>query len=226
MAARPAPVLVASARPRTPGRATRCPIRIGVPRETRTLERRVAASPESVGKLRELGLSIVVERGAGVSAGIDDASFEAAGATLGTREEALACEVVLKVRPPSPDEIAAMSERALSISLVQPERHAELTALFAAKKISALALERIPRVTRAQKMDVLSSMANLAGYRAVIEAAEHYEGFFGRLVTAAGSTPPARVLIIGAGVAGLAAIGAARALGADVRAFDTRSAAR
>jgi NAD(P) transhydrogenase subunit alpha len=199
---------------------------IGVPKETRPLERRVAASPESVKKLRDLGLAILVERGAGLEAGIDDAAFEAAGATLGTREDALGCEVVLKVRPPTEDEIAAMKSGALSISLVQPERHPELPALFAAKKITALALERIPRVTRAQKMDVLSSMANLAGYRAVIEAAEHYQGFFGRLVTAAGSTPPARVLIIGAGVAGLAAIGAARALGADVRAFDTRSAAR
>ncbi len=167
-----------------------------------------------------------MERGAGVSSGLGDASFESAGATLGTHEEALGCEVVLKVRPPTEDEIAAMRDGALSISLVQPERHPELPALFAKKKITALALERIPRVTRAQKMDVLSSMANLAGYRAVLEAAEHYQGFFGRLVTAAGSTPPARVLIIGAGVAGLAAIGAARALGADVRAFDTRSAAR
>jgi H+-translocating NAD(P) transhydrogenase subunit alpha len=199
---------------------------IGVPKETRPLERRVAASPESVKKLRDLGVSIVVERGAGALAGVDDPAFESAGATLGTREEALACAVVLKVRAPTAEEIALMSSGALSISLIQPERHPELPALFAARKISALALERIPRVTRAQKMDVLSSMANLAGYRAVIEAAEHYQGFFGRLVTAAGSTPPARVLIIGAGVAGLAAIGAARALGADVRAFDTRSAAR
>jgi NAD(P) transhydrogenase subunit alpha len=199
---------------------------IGVPKETRPLERRVAASPESIKKLHELGLAIVVERGAGIHAGIDDASFEAAGAKLGTRDEALACSVVIKVRPPTPEEVEAMTPGALSISLVQPERHAELPDLFAKKKITALALERIPRVTRAQKMDVLSSMANLAGYRAVIEAAEHYQGFFGRLVTAAGSTPPARVLIIGAGVAGLAAIGAARALGAEVRAFDTRSAAR
>ncbi|WP_205627143.1 Re/Si-specific NAD(P)(+) transhydrogenase subunit alpha [Sandaracinus amylolyticus] len=204
-----------------------CAIRIGIPRETRDRERRIAATPESVVKLRELGFDVLVERGAGREAGHDDEAYVAAGATLGDTREALGeSDVVLKVRPPTDEEARALREGAVLISLVQPERHPDLVATLAARKVSALALERVPRVTRAQKMDVLSSQANLAGYRAVVEAAAHYQGFFGPQVTAAGTTRPARVLVIGAGVAGLAAIGAARALGAEVRAFDTRAAAR
>jgi NAD(P) transhydrogenase subunit alpha len=130
------------------------------------------------------------------------------------------------VRPPTPAEAQRAREGATLISLLQPERNPELPPVLQALKLSAVALERIPRVTRAQKMDVLSSMANLAGYRAVIEAAQQYQGFFGPQITAAGATPPARVLIIGAGVAGLAAIATAKALGAEVRAFDVRAAAR
>jgi len=201
-------------------------MRIGVPRETLPLERRVAATPESVKKLVEDGLEVVIERGAGIASGIDDASYEKAGGTLVARAEVLAADVVIRVRPPTKDDIAALKAGAIHVSHVHPERHPELPELFAKQKVTALALERIPRVTRAQKMDVLSSMANLAGYRAIVEAAECYQGFFGKQVTAAGSTPPARVLVIGAGVAGLAAVGAARALGAEVRAFDTRAAAR
>ncbi len=124
------------------------------------------------------------------------------------------------------DEISLLKEGAVLVSLLQPERTPELLPALNARKISAVALERVPRITRAQKMDVLSSMANLAGYRAVVEAAASFSGFFGPQVTAAGSTPPAKVLVIGAGVAGLAALAAARALGAEVRAFDTRAAAR
>ncbi|UJR83514.1 Hypothetical protein I5071_55820 [Sandaracinus amylolyticus] len=170
---------------------------------------------------------MIVERGAGREAGHEDDAYVAAGATLGDTQTVLGeSDVVLKVRPPTDDEARALREGALLISLVQPERHPDLVATLAARKVSALALERVPRVTRAQKMDVLSSQANLAGYRAVVEAAAHYQGFFGPMVTAAGTTRPARVLVIGAGVAGLAAIGAARALGAEVRAFDTRAAAR
>ena len=186
----------------------------------------MAATPESVKKLVELGLELVVERGAGLGSGIGDASYEQAGATIVDRAAALGADVVIRVRPPTKDDIAAMKAGAISVSHVHPERHPELPELFAKQKVTALALERVPRVTRAQKMDVLSSMANLAGYRAIVEAAERYQGFFGKQVTAAGSTPPARVLVIGAGVAGLAAVGAARALGAEVRAFDTRAAAR
>ncbi len=133
---------------------------------------------------------------------------------------------MLKVRPPSDAEAQTLKEGSTLISLLQPERNPSLPAILNARKVSTVALERIPRITRAQSMDVLSSMANLAGYRAVVEAAAHYQGFFGPQITAAGATPPARVLVIGAGVAGLAAIAAARALGAEVRAFDTRAAAR
>lgn len=201
-------------------------IRLGVPRETFPGERRVAATPDTVKKLLEQGFEVLVERGAGERAGYDDAMFTQAGAQLGDRAEALGAHVVLKVRPPSVAEAEAVSPSATVISLLYPQSNEPALAALEKKKASALALERIPRITRAQKMDVLSSMANLVGYRAVVEAAAAYPGFFAPQVTAAGTTPPARVLIIGAGVAGLAAVGAARALGAEVRAFDTRSAAR
>ena len=177
-------------------------------------------------KLRDLGFELVIERGAGVATGIPDEAYAAAGATLGTRAEAWAADLVTKVRPPSADEILLLREGATLAALQQPERNPDLTGLLSRRKVTALALERIPRVTRAQKMDVLSSMANLAGYRAIIEAVTAFHGFFGPQVTAAGAVPPARVLVIGAGVAGLAAIAAAHALGAEVRAFDTRAAAR
>ncbi|MBL8918567.1 MAG: Re/Si-specific NAD(P)(+) transhydrogenase subunit alpha [Myxococcaceae bacterium] len=197
---------------------------IGVPKETLPGERRVAATPESVKKLSQRGLSLHVEKGAGLEAGYSDAAYAEAGATV--VDSVWQCETLFKVRPPSLDEVAKTKDGALIVSLMQPERNPALVDALKAKKLTALALERIPRVTRAQKMDVLSSQANLSGYRAVVEAAAHLQGFMGPQVTAAGSTPPAKVLIIGAGVAGLAAVGAARALGAEVRAFDTRAAAR
>lgn len=203
-------------------------MRIGVPTETLRAERRVAVTPESLKKLLALGFEVQVQRGAGVQAGISDEEFQSAGATL--TEDAAAtlgtADVVLKVRPPTEAEVGLLREGTVLLSLLQPERNPELPKWLAAQKVTALALERIPRVTRAQKMDVLSSQANLSGYRAVLEAATQLQSFFGPQVTAAGSMPPARVLVIGAGVAGLAAIGAARALGAEVRAFDTRAAAR
>jgi len=203
-------------------------MRIGVPREVEPGERRVAATPESLRKLRELGFEVQVERGAGSGAGIADEAYAETGATLAESAEALwsASDIIVKVRPPTPDEVTRARPGATLISLLQPERYPTLPPVLQSLKLSAIALERIPRVTRAQKMDVLSSMANLAGYRAVIEAAQHYQGFFAQQITAAGATPPARVLVIGAGVAGLAAIATAKALGAEVRAFDTRSAAR
>jgi len=203
-------------------------MRVGVPKESADNERRVAATPESVKKLVGLGFEVAIESSAGIAAGITDEAYEREGATIVASREALfgSSDVLVKVRPPSLDEISLMREGTLLVSLLYPERNAALVPALEAQKVDALALERIPRVTRAQKMDVLSSMANLAGYRAVLEAAAVYQGFFGKQVTAAGSAPPAKVLIIGAGVAGLAAIGAARALGAEVRAFDTRSAAR
>lgn len=202
-------------------------VRVGVPTESAAGERRVAATPESVKKLVALGFALTVERGAGTASGIDDSAFEAAGASLGDAAAVwTASDVVIKVRPPSPKEIAELREGALLVSLLQPERDPAIVERLAARKASVIALERIPRITRAQKMDVLSSMANLSGYRAVIEATQHFQRTFGAQVTAAGTIPPARVLVIGAGVAGLAAVAAARALGAEVRAFDTRPATK
>jgi NAD(P) transhydrogenase subunit alpha len=202
-------------------------MRLGVPKEIYAGERRVAATPESVKKLRGMGLDVVIERTAGTGSGFTDEAYEAAGATLVDAQAVWGeSDVVIKVRAPSHPEIAKLKEGAMLIALLQPERDEELPILLAKRRASAIALERIPRVTRAQKMDVLSSMANLAGYRAVLEAAHHYQGFFGPQVTAAGTMPPARVLVIGAGVAGLASIAAARALGAEVRAFDTRKATK
>ncbi|MDQ3035024.1 MAG: NAD(P)(+) transhydrogenase (Re/Si-specific) subunit alpha, partial [Myxococcota bacterium] len=195
---------------RSPPRGGRCVIRIGVPKEARPGEKRVAATPESTSKLREMGLEIAVERGAGRDAGYADEAYVEAGATLVEDAETIfaTSDLVLKVRPPTEREASTLRDGTILVSLLQPERHEELPKILAERRVSAIALERIPRITRAQKMDVLSSQANLAGYRAVVEAAAHFEGFFGPQVTAAGATRPARVLVIGAGVAGLAAIGA------------------
>ncbi len=202
-------------------------VRIGIPKESAAGERRVAATPDSVTKLVAAGFSVTVERGAGEASSLGDAAYEAAGATLGAAEVVWSSsDIVAKVRPPSHAEVAKLSEGTLLVSLLQPERDAELPELLAKRKASSIALERIPRISRAQKMDVLSSMANLAGYRAVIEAAQYFQRTFSAQVTAAGTIPPARVLVIGAGVAGLAAVAAARALGAEVRAFDTRPATK
>jgi H+-translocating NAD(P) transhydrogenase subunit alpha len=198
---------------------------LSIPRETLPGERRVAATPESVKKLKGRGLSVRVERGAGAGAGLSDEAYAAAGAEVVDSVWADS-ELLVKVRPPTLEECARLREGAVLVSLVHPERQPGLREALAARQATVLALEKVPRITRAQKMDVLSSMANLSGYRAVVEAAAHLQGFFGPQVTAAGSSPPAKVLIIGAGVAGLAALGAARALGAEVRAFDTRAAAR
>ncbi len=198
---------------------------IGVPKETLPNEKRVAATPESIKKLTARGLAVRIEKGAGLAAGYSDESYVAAGATL--VDDAFGdVQAVYKIRPPTLAEAGKLAQNALLVSLIQSERNPGLLDALKARKATVLALEKVPRVTRAQKMDVLSSMGNLSGYRAVMEAVQNFQGFFGPQVTAAGSTPPAKVLIIGAGVAGLAAIGAARALGAEVRAFDTRAAAR
>jgi NAD(P) transhydrogenase subunit alpha len=187
----------------------------------------VAASPASVKKLIKRGFSVVIESGAGTAARFSDAEYEAAGAELDpTGDAAWGADVVLKVRAPQlgedSSELERLREGALLVSLVFPAQNQALLEALAARNISCLALDQVPRISRAQKMDVLSSMANIAGYRAVIEAAQHYGGFFAGQMTAAGRTPPAQVLVIGAGVAGLAAIAAARGLGAEVRAFDVR----
>ena len=204
----------------------RCVIRLGVVRESHERERRVAIAPPSVKKLLTLGLEVAVERGAGESSGFADADYEAEGAVLVDGDDAWAAELVVKVRPPSLEEAERLKEGASLVAMIHPSDNEALLARLAEKGCSVLALDKVPRITRAQSMDILSSMANLAGYRAVVEAATVYQGFFAPQVTAAGTQPPARVLVIGAGVAGLAAIAAARGLGAEVRAFDTRLAAR
>jgi H+-translocating NAD(P) transhydrogenase subunit alpha len=194
---------------------------LGVVKETRGEERRVGVVPESVAKLAKLGFDVVVERGAGATAGYGDEAYEAVGARIGT-EAAWDADVVVKVRPPEREETARLKKDAVLVSLLFPQRNEDLVQALAERGVTAVALDKIPRISRAQKMDVLSSMANIAGYRAVLEAATAYEGFFNAAVTAAGTLPPAKVLVIGAGVAGLQAIAAARALGGEVRGFDVR----
>jgi NAD(P) transhydrogenase subunit alpha len=207
-------------------------MKIGIPKEVYPGENRVAATPKTVEKLRKQGFEVAVEKGAGASAFFPDADYEAAGATLAAAREIWSeCDIVAKVRPPQEHptlghEVDATREGQVVISTVFPGQNEALVKRVAGRKATLLALDCIPRITRAQRMDVLSSMANIAGYRAVVEASNQFGSFFTGQHTAAGSVPPATVLIIGAGVAGLAALGAARGLGAIVRAFDTRAAVR
>jgi NAD(P) transhydrogenase subunit alpha len=200
-------------------------MRIGIPKENFPAERRVAATPDSVKKLQKLGFEVAIERGAGIAACFPDASYEAVGAHV-VDDPYAGVQVVLKVRQPTLEEVARIPEGATLISFLWPAREQELAAALAARKITALGMDQVPRISRAQKMDALSSMANIAGYRAVILAAQHFGSFFTGQMTAAGKVAPAKVLVIGAGVAGLAALGAAKGLGAVVRAFDTRAAVR
>jgi H+-translocating NAD(P) transhydrogenase subunit alpha len=195
---------------------------IGVPREGRLGETRVAATPKTVGQLIALGYGVVVEEGAGVSSAFTDVAYREAGATTGTAIDAWTADIVLHVNPPSDDHIARMHPGATLVSLMSPALQPELVDKLAAAGITALAMDMVPRISRAQSLDVLSSMANIAGYRAVIEAANVFGRFFTGQITAAGKMPPAKVLVAGAGVAGLAAIGAAGSLGAIVRATDPR----
>ena len=192
---------------------------IGVPAESTAGETRVAATPATVGRLTELGYHVVVEPGAGESSRFSDAAYEEAGARLG---DPWSASIVLKVNAPSGEEIGRLRDGATLIALIGPALHPELVEELARRPITVLAMDAVPRISRAQSLDVLSSMANIAGYRAVVEAAHAFGRFFTGQVTAAGKVPPARVLVAGAGVAGLAAIGAARSLGAVVRATDPR----
>lgn len=185
-------------------------------------ETRVAATPETVGKLVALGYDVVVEKGAGSRSSCPDDQFESAGARLVTRKVAWASQIVMKVNAPTDDEIALLAPKTTLISLLTPALRPELLDALAARGVTAIALDAVPRISRAQSMDVLSSMANLAGYRAVIESAHEFGRLFTGQVTAAGKVPPAKVLVAGAGVAGLAAIGAASSMGAIVRATDPR----
>jgi len=196
---------------------------IGVPREVFPGEKRVATVPEVVGKLARLGFAVSVESGAGAAADFSDEAYREAGAQVLDREALwAAADVVFKVRAPEAGEIALMKEGATLVSFIWPAQNPELMQQLAARKLTVLAMDSVPRISRAQKLDALSSMANIAGYRAVIEAAHHFGRFFTGQITAAGKIPPAKVFVIGAGVAGLSALGTAVSLGAVVRANDTR----
>ncbi len=203
-------------------------MKLGIAKETFAGEQRVSGTPKSVAKLVKQGFEVVVESGAGKRADFSDEAYTAAGAEVlpSAAEVWKAADIVTKVRPAALEEVAHAREGQVVISLVSPAQNTKLVDAFAEAKVTLLALDCVPRISRAQSMDVLSSMANIAGYRAVLEAANVYGSFFTGQTTAAGSVPPAKVLIIGAGVAGLAALGAARGLGAIVRAFDTRAAVR
>ncbi|TVR73913.1 MAG: Re/Si-specific NAD(P)(+) transhydrogenase subunit alpha [Sphaerobacteraceae bacterium] len=200
-------------------------LRVGVPRETRKGETRVALTPDVIRQLSRKPFEVIVERGAGEMAGFTDDAFEAVGAKLidsakGVYDEAT---VILKIQRPTDDEIALLSEGQTLIALLQPLSHQENVVKLAEQKVTALSMDAIPRITRAQSMDVLSSMSTCGGYMAVLLAASHLPKFFPLLMTAAGTIPPAKVLVLGAGVAGLQAIATAKRLGAQVEAFDTRS---
>jgi len=203
-------------------------MRIGVPKETAAHERRVAVTPDVAGRLVKAGFSVLVERGAGEAASFADEAYGAAGATLAaTAAEAFGqSDVVLKVQPPSPQEVRLCREGGALVALFQPSAEREVVSQLAARKVTAFSLALLPRITRAQPMDVLSSQATVAGYKAVLLAAAATGRFFPMLVTAAGTLPPARVLVLGAGVAGLQAIATARRLGAVVSAFDVRAAVK
>jgi len=198
-------------------------MRIGVPKEKYAGEKRVATTPEVAAQLMKLGYEVAVESGAGVAASYSDAAYEAAGCAVTTAEDIWArSDIVMKVRGPDEAEADLLKSGQVLISFLWPAQNPELLQKLTDKGVTALAMDSVPRISRAQKMDALSSMANIAGYRAVVEAAQHFGRFFTGQITAAGKVPPAKVLVIGAGVAGLAAIGAAKSMGAIVRSFDTR----
>ncbi len=196
-------------------------MKIGIPAETRQGETRVAATPETVKKLVAAKHQVIIESGAGVSASVTDEAFIAAGAQIGSAADAFACEMVLKVRAPSAEERAQIKSGSVVIGMLNPF-DADNTAAMAAAGLTAFALEAAPRITRAQSMDVLSSQANIAGYKAVLLAANTYQRFMPMLMTAAGTVKAARVLIMGVGVAGLQAIATAKRLGAVIEASDVR----
>ncbi|WP_109078795.1 Re/Si-specific NAD(P)(+) transhydrogenase subunit alpha [Aggregatibacter kilianii] len=195
---------------------------IGVPRELLDNESRVAATPKTVQQILKLGFEVIVEHDAGFKASFEDQAFAAAGAKIGDAAQVWNADIIFKVNAPTDDEIALMKDGATLVSFIWPAQNPQLMEKLSAKKINVLAMDAVPRISRAQALDALSSMANIAGYRAVVEAAHEFGSFFTGQITAAGKVPPAKVLVIGAGVAGLAAIGAANSLGAIVRAFDSR----
>ncbi|MDH4072641.1 MAG: Re/Si-specific NAD(P)(+) transhydrogenase subunit alpha [Gammaproteobacteria bacterium] len=199
-------------------------MRIGIPKEIYPGERRVATTPDVAKELAKLGFDIAVESGAGTAANFSDDAYRAAGCEIVNAAGDLwkSADIILKVRAPDERETGLLRSGQLLASFIWPAQNPELLKMLTNKRVTALAMDSIPRISRAQKMDALSSMANIAGYRAVIEAAQHFGRFFTGQITAAGKVPPAKILVIGAGVAGLAAIGAAKSMGAIVRSFDTR----
>ncbi len=202
-------------------------MKIGIPLETAEGERRVAATPDTVEKLKKMGFEVIVSAGAGARASYSDLRYEDAGAQIADHATVWSsADLLLKVAPPSLEEARALKEGAVFMGLLWPAENEELIEVFRQRGVSAIAMDCVPRISRAQKLDARSSMSNIDGYRAVIEAAYHFGSFFSGQFTAAGKVNPAKVLVVGAGVAGLAAIGAARGLGAQVMAFDVRAAAR
>ncbi len=206
---------------------------IGIPKEIHPDEKRVAATPQTILRLKKLGFEVVVEAGAGHGINASNSEYREAGATIeDTRELWATSDVIIKVRPPEQNEGLGSHEAGLMksegwlIGFIWPAQNRETVDLLAARKATVFGMDCVPRITRAQKMDTLSAMANIAGYRSIIEAANNFPRFFGGQITAAGRIDPAKVLVIGAGVAGLSAIGAARSLGAIVKAFDPRSATK
>ncbi|WP_293796950.1 Re/Si-specific NAD(P)(+) transhydrogenase subunit alpha [uncultured Pantoea sp.] len=195
---------------------------IGIPKERLANESRVAATPKTVEQLIKLGFSVTVEQSAGLRASFDDESFIAVGATISNTQDVWQSDIVLKVNAPDDQEIELTRAGSTLVSFIWPAQNPALLEKLAARSVTVMAMDSVPRISRAQALDALSSMANIAGYRAIVEAAHEFGRFFTGQITAAGKVPPAKVMVIGAGVAGLAAIGAAGSLGAIVRAFDTR----
>ncbi|HUR98539.1 MAG TPA: Re/Si-specific NAD(P)(+) transhydrogenase subunit alpha, partial [Pyrinomonadaceae bacterium] len=202
--------------------------RIGIPKEIHPGERRVAATPQTILKLKKLGFDVAVQSGAGDAINSSDAEYQEAGASIvaDAAEIWASSDVVMKVRPPEDNEADLLREGGWLVGFIWPGQNREIVDRLAKKSATVFAMDSVPRITRAQKMDTLSAMANIAGYRAIIEAANNFPRFFTGQITAAGRIDPAKVLVIGAGVAGLSAIGAAKGLGAIVRAFDPRSATK
>jgi NAD(P) transhydrogenase subunit alpha len=202
-------------------------MKIAIAKETLAAEKRVAATPETVKKLAALGAEVSVVSGAGVAAAMTDEAYRAAGAQVVSEDEAYRdADVIFRVRHPAASEIAKMKKGALLVGILSPYQEKDLLKAYAEQGVTAMAMELVPRITRAQNMDVLSSQANLAGYRAVLEAAYEYGHGFPLLMTAAGTVSAAKVFIMGAGVAGLQAIATARRLGAQVSATDVRAASK
>ena len=197
-------------------------MRIGIPKESLIGETRVAATPKTITQLTKLGFDVAIESGAGERASFTDEQYRNAGGVVIEGADIWQSDIIYKVNPPNDEEISRVKDGATLVSFLYPAQNPDLIKKLSKKNINVLAMDMVPRISRAQSMDALSSMANIGGYRAVIEASHHFGRFFTGQITAAGKVPPAKVLIIGAGVAGLSAIGTSKSLGAIVRAFDTR----